>query len=147
LRRLATGWRARRCPGLQIEVREDLLKHGPAVIAIDESGYFKPDAGLLPGSRANAYPVPPHDAVPEGRDIATGIARIEQATALRIRCPRSTWAGPRARLLPRRGARRLRHPVGSGLRVAVRGGVVRTGHTPAAPAPARPTGSQACQTP
>jgi D-arginine dehydrogenase len=68
----------------------------PAVIAIDESWYLKPDAGLLLGSPANADPVPPHDVVAEEIDVATGIHRIEQATTLTIRRPRSTWAGLRS---------------------------------------------------
>jgi D-arginine dehydrogenase len=68
----------------------------PAVIALDESWYFKPDAGLLLGSPANADPVAPHDVQPEALDIALGIHRIEAATTLRIRRPRSTWAGLRS---------------------------------------------------
>ena len=39
--------------------------HWPAVIGIDESLYFKPDAGQLLGSPANADPTHPHDVVPE----------------------------------------------------------------------------------
>jgi D-arginine dehydrogenase len=62
---------------------------------VDESYYFKPDAGLLLGSPANAEPVPPHDVVPEELDIALGIDRIERATTLQIARPRSTWAGLR----------------------------------------------------
>ncbi len=70
--------------------------HGwPCVAAVDESWYFKPDAGLLLGSPANADPVPPHDVLPEELDIATGIARIEAATTLQIRRPRRSWAGLR----------------------------------------------------
>ena len=57
--------------------------------------YFKPEAGLLLGSPANADPAPPHDVQPEEIDIATGIWRIEQATTLRIRRPTRTWAGLR----------------------------------------------------
>lgn len=68
----------------------------PAVIAIDESWYFKPDAGLLLGSPANADPVAAHDVVAEELDIALGIHRIEQATTLQIRRPRHTWAGLRS---------------------------------------------------
>ena len=67
----------------------------PAVTAVDESYYFKPDAGLLLGSPANADPVPPHDVMPEEMDIALGIERIERATTLQIARPRSTWAGLR----------------------------------------------------
>ncbi len=68
----------------------------PCVASVDESFYFKPEAGLLLGSPANADPVPPHDVVPEELDVATGIARIEAATTLTIRRPRRTWAGLRS---------------------------------------------------
>jgi D-arginine dehydrogenase len=68
----------------------------PAVVGIDESWYFKPDAGLLLGSPANADPVPPHDVVPEELDIALGIHRIEEMTTLTIRRPKATWAGLRS---------------------------------------------------
>ncbi|OZI72584.1 MULTISPECIES: NAD(P)/FAD-dependent oxidoreductase [Bordetella] len=68
----------------------------PAVVGVDESFYFKPDAGQLLGSPANADPVAPHDVVPEELDVATGIHRIESATSLTIRRPRHTWAGLRS---------------------------------------------------
>jgi len=68
----------------------------PAVVGIDEDFYFKPDAGVLLGSPANADPVPPHDVVAEEIDIAIGIARIEAATTLAIRRPLRTWAGLRS---------------------------------------------------
>lgn len=67
----------------------------PTVVAVDESWYFKPDAGRLLGSPANADAVAAHDVQPEEIDIATGIARIEQATTLSIRRPQRTWAGLR----------------------------------------------------
>ncbi|MBK0110781.1 FAD-binding oxidoreductase [Delftia sp. S67] len=71
--------------------------HGwPAVIGVDESFYFKPDAGQLLGSPANADPVPPHDVVAEELDVAMGIDRIETLTRLRIRRPRHVWAGLRS---------------------------------------------------
>jgi D-arginine dehydrogenase len=70
-------------------------RHWPATAGIDEGWYFKPDAGQLLGSPANADPVPAHDVQPEEIDIATGIAAIEQCTTLRIRRPRRTWAGLR----------------------------------------------------
>ena len=75
-------------PGVAIE-------RWPAVIALDESWYFKPDAGLLLGSPANADPAPPHDVVAEELDIAIGIDRIQNATTLNIHRPRHTWAGLR----------------------------------------------------
>lgn len=70
--------------------------HWPAVISADESFYFKPDAGQLLGSPANADATWPHDVQPEEEDIATGIWNIEQATTLRIRRPSHTWAGLRS---------------------------------------------------
>jgi D-arginine dehydrogenase len=68
----------------------------PAVIAGDESWYFKPDAGLLLGSPANADPTHAHDVLPDELDVAIGIDRIESATTLRIPQPRSAWAGLRS---------------------------------------------------
>ncbi len=68
----------------------------PAVVGIDESFYFKPDAGQLLGSAANADPVEPHDVVAEELDIAIGIDRIMTATTMEIRRPSHTWAGLRS---------------------------------------------------
>ena len=68
----------------------------PCVADIAEDFYFKPEAGVLLGSPANADPVLPHDVVAEELDIATGIARIEAATTLTIRRPLRTWAGLRS---------------------------------------------------
>lgn len=72
------------------------ISHWPTVVAVDESYYFKPDAGMLLGSPANADPVQAHDVAPEELDIATGIYRIEEATTLRIRRPSHVWAGLRS---------------------------------------------------
>jgi D-arginine dehydrogenase len=68
----------------------------PTVADVEERWYFKPDAGQLLGSPANADPVPAHDVVAEEIDIATGIAAIEAATTLTIRRPARTWAGLRS---------------------------------------------------
>ncbi len=68
----------------------------PMVSAVDESWYFKPDAGQLLGSPANADPVAPHDVQPEELDIALGIHAIQEATTLEIRRPTATWAGLRS---------------------------------------------------
>jgi D-arginine dehydrogenase len=72
------------------------FSHWPSVVGLDESYYFKPDAGQLLGSPANADPMPPHDVVPEELDVATGIYNIEQVTTLTIRRPSHTWAGLRS---------------------------------------------------
>ncbi len=68
----------------------------PMTMGADESWYFKPDAGLLLGSPANADAVEPQDAQPEELDIALAIARIEEMTTLAIRRPVRTWAGLRS---------------------------------------------------
>ena len=68
----------------------------PTVIGLDESYYFKPDAGQLLGSPANADPVGAHDVQPEELDVATGIYYIEELTVLHIRRPKHIWAGLRS---------------------------------------------------
>ncbi|AGI25723.1 NAD(P)/FAD-dependent oxidoreductase [Pseudomonas sp. MT3] len=68
----------------------------PVLVSLDESFYFKPDAGMLLGSPANADPVDPHDVQPEELDIALGIYQIEEHTTLSIRRPSHTWAGLRS---------------------------------------------------
>lgn len=68
----------------------------PAVVGVNEDYYFKPDAGQLLGSPANADPTVPHDVVPEELDIALGIHQIESVSTLSIRRPTSTWAGLRS---------------------------------------------------
>lgn len=72
------------------------FSHWPTVIGVDESFYFKPDAGALLGSPANADPVDPHDVVAEELDVATGIYRIEEVSTLSIRRPTHVWAGLRS---------------------------------------------------
>jgi D-arginine dehydrogenase len=68
----------------------------PMCIGVTEDWYFKPDAGMLLGSPANAEPVVPHDVQPEELDIALAINRIQTATQLTIRRPTRTWAGLRS---------------------------------------------------
>jgi len=67
----------------------------PLVIAADESWYFKPDAGMLLGSPANADPTVPQDVQPEELDIATCMHLSEQMTTMSVR-PAHTWAGLRS---------------------------------------------------
>ena len=70
--------------------------HWPFVTSVSEDFYFKPDAGLLLGSPANADPDRPHDVQPEEMDIALAIDRIERATTMRIERPLRPWAGLRS---------------------------------------------------
>jgi D-arginine dehydrogenase len=68
----------------------------PLTIGIGEDWYFKPDAGMLLGSPANADPVAPQDIQPEEIDIALAIDRLQSMTTLNIRRPTRTWAGLRS---------------------------------------------------
>lgn len=68
----------------------------PMTAGVTEDWYFKPDAGMLLGSPANADPVSPHDVQAEELDIAIAIDRIERMTTLAIRRPTRTWAGLRS---------------------------------------------------
>ncbi len=91
------GLEPRRRTAFTFAVPEGLdATHWPAVIGIDESFYFKPDAGQMLGSPANADPTHPHDVVPEELDVATGIYHIEEMTTFQIRRPSHTWAGLRS---------------------------------------------------
>ena len=90
--------------GLQPKRRTAFIFDGPAdgvdgwpmVHDIEDSFYFKPDAGRVLGSPADEVPSEPCDAYPEELDIAVGADRIMQATALEIRHIRNKWAGLRS---------------------------------------------------
>ncbi|MCO7597469.1 MULTISPECIES: NAD(P)/FAD-dependent oxidoreductase [Pseudomonas] len=69
--------------------------HWPAVIAIDEQFYFKPDAGLLLISPADETDSPPCDAQPEELDVAIAVDRFEHATGAQVRRIVNSWAGLR----------------------------------------------------
>lgn len=72
------------------------LAAAPMTIDIDESFYFKPDAGLILGSPADETPTTAHDAFPEEMDIAVGADRIQTATSFKIERIRRSWAGLRS---------------------------------------------------
>ena len=91
------GLQPRRRSAFTFRVPEGVdLARWPMVADVDEAWYFKPDAGQLLGSPANADPVPPPDVQPEEFDIALGIHLIQEATNLRIERPTATWAGLRS---------------------------------------------------
>jgi D-arginine dehydrogenase len=66
------------------------------VIDVDETFYFKPDAGKLLGSPADETPVPPQDIQPEELDIAIAVDRIEKAAQFRVGRIDHRWAGLRS---------------------------------------------------
>lgn len=67
----------------------------PTAIAVDESFYFKPDAGLLLLSPADETPCEPCDVQPEELDVAIAVDRFETATGRQVGRIRSRWAGLR----------------------------------------------------
>lgn len=71
------------------------IRTWPAVIAADESFYFKPDAGLLLASPADETPSAPCDAQPDDLEVAQCVDRIERATTLNVTRVRRAWAGLR----------------------------------------------------
>jgi D-arginine dehydrogenase len=71
-------------------------RHWPMVIDVDESVYFKPDAGQLLLSPANEDPMEPCDVAPEELDIAIAVDRFETLTTERVRRINHRWAGLRS---------------------------------------------------
>lgn len=67
----------------------------PLVVDIDEEFYFKPDAGQLLISPADATPCEPCDAQADELDIAIAVDRFEKVTTLRVQCVNHSWAGLR----------------------------------------------------
>jgi len=67
----------------------------PAVIDIDESFYFKPEAGRILASPADETPSAPTDAAPEELDIAICIERLQAVADISVRRVLRAWAGLR----------------------------------------------------
>jgi D-arginine dehydrogenase len=68
----------------------------PLTIDIEETYYFKPDAGLLLVSPADETPVEPSDVQPEDLDVAIAVDRLERATRVIVKHVRRKWAGLRS---------------------------------------------------
>jgi D-arginine dehydrogenase len=67
----------------------------PLVNDIGEEFYFKPDAGQIMVSPADAEPSPPTDAQAEELDVAIGVDRLQQATSIVVTRVNRKWAGLR----------------------------------------------------
>ncbi len=67
----------------------------PLVHRVQGGLYFKPEAGQLMVSLADAAPSPPCDARPEELDLALAADRFETMTTLPVRRMSHTWAGLR----------------------------------------------------
>ncbi|RCK47190.1 FAD-binding oxidoreductase [Thalassospira profundimaris] len=87
----------KRRTAVMIDAPADINIHGmPMVAALDESLYFKEDAGRLLVSPADKTPTEPHDVQPEELDIAIAIDRLMTATNVVVRRPGESWAGLRS---------------------------------------------------
>jgi len=71
------------------------LNSWPMVFDVAERFYFKPDAGKLLVSPADATPTSPCDAYSDDLQIATAIDRIQQAADIEVRRVNHSWAGLR----------------------------------------------------
>jgi D-arginine dehydrogenase len=92
----SVGLEPRRRTALLINPPAELnVQHWPMVMDIQETFYFKPDAGKLLLSPADETPSPPCDAQPEDLDVAIAVDRVEHATTLSIRQVTHQWAGLR----------------------------------------------------
>ena len=67
----------------------------PAVVPVDESFYFKPDAAAIMVSLSEESLSEPCDAYPEDIDVALALERFHEATIVPCGRPIATWAGLR----------------------------------------------------
>ena len=70
-------------------------RNWPMIDDVAEEFYFKPDAGRLFVSPADASPSAPVDAYPDELDVAAGVERLERATQLNVTRVSHSWAGLR----------------------------------------------------
>ena len=71
------------------------IEQWPLVVDVDESFYFKPDAGKLLLSPADETPTPASDAFPDELDIAIAVDRISNISSLEVSSVTHSWAGLR----------------------------------------------------
>ena len=72
-----------------------VIREWPMVNDAGEEFYFKPDAGQLFVSPADATPSEPMDAYHDDIDVAAGVERLERATTLNVQRVSRSWAGLR----------------------------------------------------
>ncbi len=72
------------------------MRHWPLTIDVDETVYFKPDAGQLLLSPANEDPMDPCDVAPEELDVALAVHRFETLTSVKVARINRRWAGLRS---------------------------------------------------
>ena len=71
------------------------IRGWPLINDVAEQFYFKPDAGRLFVSPADATPSAAVDAHAEDLDVAAGVERLERATTLNVSRVSHSWAGLR----------------------------------------------------
>jgi D-arginine dehydrogenase len=74
---------------------EHEIERWPLVNDVGEEFYFKPDAGQLLVSPADAVPSAPGDVQADDLDVAIGVERLERATTIAVRRISHKWAGLR----------------------------------------------------
>jgi D-arginine dehydrogenase len=90
------GLMPKRRTAFNIPAPADLdVRAWPMINDVDEEFYFKPDAGQLFVSPADATPSAPIDAHAEDWDVAVGVERLERATTLSVGRVSRSWAGLR----------------------------------------------------
>ena len=67
----------------------------PMVMPVDESFYFKPDAGAMLVSLSEETPAQPGDVYADDLDVALALERFHEATTVPRARPRAAWAGLR----------------------------------------------------
>lgn len=91
------GLQPKRRTAIVFQAPDDLPQSGwPMVNDVDETFYFKPDAGRILASPEEETPMPPCDVQPDEMDIAITVDRLEKATTFNVRRIDNKWAGLRS---------------------------------------------------
>ena len=87
----------KRRTAIVFQAPDDLPETGwPMVNDVQETFYFKPDAGRILASPEEETPMPPCDVQPDELDIAITVDRLQTATTFDIKRIDNSWAGLRS---------------------------------------------------
>lgn len=91
------GLQPKRRTAIVFQAPDDLPTSGwPMVNDVEETFYFKPDAGRILASPEEETPMPPCDIQPDELDIAITVDRLQTATTFDIKRIDNKWAGLRS---------------------------------------------------
>lgn len=91
------GLQPKRRTAIVFQGPDDLPKAGwPMVNDVEETFYFKPDAGRILASPEEETPMPPCDVQPDELDVAITVDRLQSATTFDIKRIDNKWAGLRS---------------------------------------------------